>query len=304
MNGLPLQQMPIAEITNVNPLKWIDEKYKRNLQQLQTEYEQQQMVINQSPENAIQILNREYEIEYRALDNRFRRLPDSEEKRRQAADAVEKLNATFARKATRLRGKVVPELRALDIQMQQAQQQLKWQRAEKELKIKHIQELLDKGIVTDRAGALAEQYQLADYNIPASYFRQPDPTQEIIRINMAIMEANKKGDNRTVAALENRRATLMRKISPDVAEAAEKSTRLSGLETRKKRQRTAEEPGTLAEEIREIKNKSAKTTMPFGGFGTMGVVPTIGKRKPTAGELRKRGTQEAYEEGKRLGYWN
>jgi hypothetical protein len=41
----------------------------------------------------------------------------------------------------------------------------------------------------------------------------------------------------------------------------------------------------------------------FGGFGTMGVVPPTSKKQPTVAELRKLGTREAYEKGKRLGYW-
>jgi len=210
---------------------------------------------------------------------------------------------------------------AYGAQRQQMLTQLQQGYQQKQRDLKMIQNLVDKGIIKDPHAALQEQYAMVGISLPISAFRPPKPlTMEQIAEQQAVIsfqimsleEAAKTatGEERKtillqLAELNKERTELMGIQLPEYKEAIDKSNKLTNVGLQ---MQAGRKPGTLAEGIWQKKQKQTKPRViqwrgfSYGGLTTPKKEET--KTQPTPTELRGRGTKEAYEEGKRLGYWD
>jgi len=287
MNGLNLAQLPAQnQLGNIDPLNILEDQYNRAIQQLNVNFDQQRQLVIRKPDNQINILKQQYDIEVNALRRKFESVPKSQrgvEFLQRTRNELNGLNKKYAMREAQIRGKVRPDLQDLEAVKQQQLQQLQIQRAEKIIRFNNIKELVEKGIITDPYAALKEQYEIVGYNIPTSEF-QPRSFREIARENIAqAFHAMEKGDKSGAQAILQQNEGILAQLPPDEATAFRKSARLSTLELRRKK-RGPEEPGTFAEKVAEAKPKPSVA----GRFGT----PLSAKQKPiyqrnkTTGETR------------------
>jgi len=131
-------------------------------------------------------------------------------------------------------------------------------------------------------------------NIPIGYLKPPT-LEELMR---AKFDAILAGDTKTEQRLTQEQEALFRQVSPDIATAYRKADRLSGLETRRKRRRRPEEPGTFAEKIMAAKN--AKINVPaLRGFAHPKMLTERKEEKPIYQINRATGqTRVSYDGGK------
>jgi len=265
MNGLNLAQLPAqtqaAQMTGVDeldPLKILEDQRKRAIQQLESDVAQQQQLITRKSRNQMDILQRKYQIEVAAMRRKFEGVPQSQRDEKfmqRARNDWIRLNAHYAMQEEQIQGKVQPDLQDLEMAKQQQLQQLQRQQEEKLIKINHIKELEAKGIITDPTYSLQEQYAVAGLNVPITAFTPKDPLKRAREFTRAMIAAAMTGDTEKMQRLQLGREGSLEQLSPDTAEAFRKAGQLSGLETRRKRKRGIEEPGTFAEGIIKAKNK-------------------------------------------------
>lgn len=126
MNGLPLAPLPIEtgteDIFNTDPLTILQQQFDQATKQVNFGFEQQRQNISRDSDNKLQMLNREYDIEYRALQERFSRLEDTKETAQRWQDAVTQLNTKYALAVNRTQGKIQPDLQDLEAAKQKQMQ--------------------------------------------------------------------------------------------------------------------------------------------------------------------------------------
>ena len=293
MNGLPLPQLPAGQgfppIEELDPLNLLNSQHKQQIDSLQSSFNQQQQLIRRNTDNQLQMLNRGYDIEYKALREHFDRVEATEENMRRFVDTITNLNTKYALRADKAQGKIDPDLQDLESRKQQDLQKLNMQYHDKMTAYKVFEKLRDDGKL-DPDEFLQQTLELAGVNVPISYLKPPT-LGELTKEMLAVSFAAKRGDKEAIKRLETlkgRRETLLAQLPPGEADAIRKSTQLStsGIKGRK--------PGTFAESVAQ-----AKPTMRWP-LQRERPIETV----PTAEELRKQGTKEAYERGRQLGYWN
>lgn len=264
--GLPLAQLPlqtaqptVEEIISVDPMEWINKSYQRATQQIQEQFAQNQAAISRQTNNRLQMLQREYNIEEAALQQKYKNLPKDEQNRTREWQEFNDLRKKYLLAAEKARGKITPDLQDLESQRQQTLQQLQWQQTEKLIQLKQLDRLVQEGKLLPEYAA-QEKYALAGHNIPVTNFKGEDLYDRIIATGMALTDAEERGDEDTAAALRIKLEeynTQLAGVDPDAAKAVRKRTTesLAGLESRKKSR--VREPKTIAEGIRQIKNTSA-----------------------------------------------
>ena len=285
----------IAEIINTDPLDILEEQYNRGVQQLDVGFAESRQLATRKSRNQMDILQRRYEIDVNTLRNKYESVPRSKrtkESLQQAWNDWNQLNAQYAKQAEQIQGKTEPDLMDLEAGKQQQLQELQFKRDEKRIKINTIRELAAKDFIKDPYAALQEQYAVIGYNIPTSEFRPPDVRGALKELIAQKLDAIRSGDTQTTEAISQRVEPLLSQLPLNEANAIRKSTQLSELGAKRKK-RGPEEPGTFAEGIMAAK----PITRMEKARGQLGL-------QPTPEELRNRGTKEAYEQGKRLGYWD
>lgn len=299
MNGLPLPDISnpsnvynVSEIINTDPLVLINQNHKQQMELSQQQYSQSYTGLSRDTDYKLRILERQYDIDYKALEERFYRLEPTEDNRRRAADAVIQLNAAYTKEMADIRGKIQPDLDKLKMQQDSAEQKMEMDRAEKIKYIQLIRQLQEQGIISNPAAAMKAQFQIAGINLPMTAFQQPDPTKELVMLGMQAANLEKQRKYQGADAIRRRMAEITGKVSPDVVSGTKNATRFSGLEGRRKRRQVEKEgPGTLAEGIIQVKNKTLGagkyTSMPMSGRW-----PKAEKEKPiyqrdrTTGQIR------------------
>lgn len=263
MNGLNLAQLPAQTQTQdeLDPMKILEDQRKRAIQQLESDVAQQQQLITRKSNNQMNILQRKYEIEVAALRKKYESIPRSQQDERvhrRAWDEWNRLNTHYSLQTEQIQGKVQPDLQDLEMAKQQQLQQLQKQQEEVLVRFSELDEAVANGIITDPVFAVKRKLQLLGHEagqLPITAFKPQDP-MDAVRENMrAKMAAHFAGDTETEQRLAQEQEILLGQVPSDVATAVHKADRLSGLETRRKRRRRVEEPGTFAEGIIEAKNK-------------------------------------------------
>jgi len=260
MNGLNLAQLPAQAQTQdeLDPMKILEDQRKRAIQQLESDVAQQQQLITRKSNNQLNILQRRYKIEAESLVNRYERGAKTKEELQRHYDELMKMNTRYSMQAEQIQGKVQPDLQDLEMAKQQQLQQLQKQQEEVLVRFSELDEAVANGIITDPVFAVKRKLQLLGHEagqLPITAFKPKSIGDMLSEIMDKKMVAILSGDVEAEQRLEQEQEILFRQVSPDIATAYRKADRLSGLETRRKRKRGVEEPGTFAEGIIEAKNK-------------------------------------------------
>jgi len=302
MNGLPLPDISnspnISDTINTDPLVLIDQNHKQQMELLQQQRTEEQTNITRDTNNRLRMLEREYAIREQALKRKWDATPRrqrDEESYQQEWQEYNDLMKNFQIKASGIQGKIQPDLKDLEAKWGLIEQKAEADRAQRIEYIQLIRQLQEQGIISNPAAATKAQFQIAGINLPMTAFQQPDPTEELVRLGMQATNLEKQGKYQTADAVRRRMAEITGKVSPDIVRGTKAATRLSGLEgRRKKRQVEKEGPGTLAEGIIQVKNKTL-------GAGKYAFMPRskAEKEKPIYQKSRTTGqTRVSYDGGK------
>lgn len=285
MDGIDntVQPLPSAsELLKTNPLQFINDGFEQQVGLLESKFAESRANLTRDSDNRLRVLDREYQIDLQAMEQRYRQMEASQENMQRAATDLIRLNAQYQKKSEGIRGKIEPDLKDWEAGRNMMLQQLEADRDEKIRQIGVIQQLFDEGIITNNANAQAKIYSIATgMNLSPSFFEQPDPNKEAVRLGMLAVELDEQGRHEEAEAARRQGYQLSGQVAPNAAKAVKNATRFSGLEGRQKARqarREKERAGTLAEGIVQAKNKATKKTVtapftysgfgPFGHFGT------------------------------------
>jgi len=297
--------LPVQQEENFSAEGLLNQQYQQNLNQIEQEVKMGQQEATFKARYQMNTLAQKYQIERQQVEGL--RIPADKKREKLLA-----LNAKYELAATTIRGKIQPDLDSLQMRRQQAMQQVQ----------ANLQSKLQELAFIERNGQEwgidpklieARKFQAIGFTLPAAWFKQQDPMKQLQELTMAIanleIQSEKAaGEERKnilaqIEELENRKTNVMAEIAPGFAKGPIKTA------TRFTRAVTAagagRKPGTLAEGMVREKQKALKIdTTQFRGFAPVSKPKKEEKKQPTPAELRARGTKEAYEQGKKLGYWN
>ena len=305
MKAMPA--LPVQQEENYNAENLLNQQYQQQLGQIEQEVKIAQQTATSDAQYKMNTLQQKYQIERREIESL--RIP-ADKKREKLLG----LNTKYELAATTIRGKIQPDLDSLQMRRQQAMQQVQ----------ANLQSKLQELAFIERNGQEwgidpklieARKFQAIGFTLPAAWFKQQDPMKQLQELTMAIanleIQSEKAaGEERKnilaqIEELENKKTNMIAEMAPDFAKGPIKTaTKLTRAVTAAG---TGRKPGTLAEGMVREKQKALKIdTTQFRGFAPI-EKPERKKEKtiePTPAELRARGTKEAYEQGKKLGYWN
>jgi len=305
MNGLPLPDISnpsnvsnISDITNTDPLALINQNHKQQMELLQRQRTEEQTNITRDTNNRLRMLKREYAIREQALKRKWetpgRRQQDTKS-HQQEWQEYNDLMMNYQIKASAIQGKIQPDLKDLEAKWGSIEQKVEADRAQRIEHIQLIRQLQEQGIISNPAAAIKAQFQIAGIDLPMTAFQQPDPTEELAKLGTQVINLEEQGKYQSADAIRRQMAEITGKVSPDIVRGTKTATRLSGLESRRKRRQVEKEgPGTLAEGIIQIKNK----TLGAGKYASI-PRPTAKKEKPIYQKNRTTGqTRVSYDGGK------
>lgn len=172
-----------------NPYAMLEEETGRGEQEIESEFAANESAILQKPQNRLQTLESEFEIQDRALRNKFLKTPPegktAQDQLDAYHDALDQLKTQKQIAALRIEDKVQPERDQLSMQRQQALAELQKTTESKRIELDTIKRLGDTGKL-DPDAVLHEQLQVMGLNISLAELRPPDPRSKLKELEYAI----------------------------------------------------------------------------------------------------------------------
>jgi len=306
---LPAQQEQETDVFGI-----LDQQYQREMKNLDANFAQTQEEMLRETRYKLKTLFDKYKTEW----NYVKKLRIPADQKRQK---LLQLNNKYELAMITAKSKVKPTIDVVNNQRQQTLGQLQQAYQQKQRDLRLVQKLVDDGIIQDPDAAKQRQYAMVGVSLPISAFRPPRELsmEEIAErqatisfqiINLEEVVKTATGEERNtillqLADLKRQRIELMGVALPEYKEAIDKSNKLTNVGLQ---MQAGRKPGTLAEGIWQQKRKQIKPTVQKRHWAAGWTMPT-GKKEETKiqltpTELRAQGTKDAYEKGKKLGYWD
>ena len=297
-------QRPSANtLINTDPLVLLNQRADEEATLFESAFAQQYADLTKDSDNALQVLDQEYQIRIGALQQEYDSTPKNQRDEKYAQRMATRYNdlaKQYAVSRNKIWGKIQPDIQDLQMSFNLKKQQMEFERNNKVRRIQEIDQLHEEGVIQDDAAATAKKYSIATgVNYSASEFRPPKTNEsDLLSISLQIASLEEAGRYEEAKTLENQLNQMMGGASPEEAEviqntknAARQASRFSGLADRQKRRQAAkEQPGTLTEGIVEAKNKAAeKSEHVFKGASAGMTYPYKGVPKSA-----KRGPKPVY----------
>ena len=297
--------LPIQQEEDFNAENLLNQQYQQQLDQIEQEVKNAQQTATSDAQYKMNTLQRKYQIERREIESL--RIP-ADKKREKLLG----LNTKYELAATTIRGKIQPDLDSLQMQRQQAMQQAQIGLQNKLQELSYIERNGQEWGI-DPKFIEARKLQVLGISVPTAWLKEQNPQERLVElaVTIAALEGQAetaKGEERKsilsqIQALHQERREVMSRLIPGVAGPAKTASKLTEAAAGAGAGR---KPGTLAEGMVREKRKALKIdTTQFRGFAP--IVKSKQEKKTiesTPAELRAQGTKEAYEKGKRLGYWD
>ena len=306
--GQYAKSMPVLPVQEEqgDVMSLLNQQHQQQLQQIDSLFAGEQESIMSQTRYKLQTLSDKYQTERRFIEGL--KIPADQKRQK-----LLQLNTKYELASITAKSKIRPDIDNLNSQKNQMMQRLQAKLQAQQIQIEQVQKLADEGVIAPDA-ALREQYEIAGYSLPVSAFRQQDPQKQLISLAVAIgaleeQAATAKGEERKnillqLERLQEERMDVMSRLVPGFEAPIKSATKLSRAALMAGAGR---KPGTLAEGMMREKRKALKLdTRQWRGFtyGTPAPKKKEIKIQPTPTELRAQGTKDAYEKGKRLGYWD
>lgn len=246
MPVLPLQQLPGQQEQSFDPFELLNQQHTQQLQQIEDLFAGVENETYSKVQYKLNTLWQKHQVERQLLESQKKYLkPEVYQQRRNQLYTKQRLALITAKESVR------PDIDKMNEQKQGLMKRLENDRATKEMRLKEIKDLIDKGVIQDPYAGLQEQLQILGFSYPISALKPPSlAEQTVLTIRQAMMEQ-----------------------LPTYPAAKEKATRLQRATARATRK-----PGTLAEGIEKLKPTIvSRTGVPL----TMSVKPKYRQNKRT-----------------------
>ncbi|RKY08114.1 MAG: hypothetical protein DRP65_09535 [Planctomycetota bacterium] len=185
--GSPIEAAAPPEVS-IDPNEILAKQMQDNLAKLESDVATITAEITEKPRYALEQLALEHEIKDRYLKEKFLKTGASDEERQAYRDAFEELNKQTELAKLRIESKVQPDLDKIRAQKQQMAAQIQRDFEDRQLEIRRIDALQEKGVIKDPAVADRERFEIAGIKFSTADLRPPqaDPYREMRRIDTLI----------------------------------------------------------------------------------------------------------------------
>jgi len=161
-----------------NLTKVLQQQEDQAEQQLMTAYRDTHGQVTRDTQYKLQTLTKEYDIKKQSLETKYGRhnIHVDPETKKKYENELLNLNTQHALSMQRITDKIQPDLDELEMQRKQNLAQIQAGFAEKQIRLRTIQDMVDKGIVQNPTVALQEQYQTLGISMPLSEFQSQEKT--------------------------------------------------------------------------------------------------------------------------------
>ena len=259
--------LPVQQEENFSAEGLLNQQYQQNLNQIEQEVKMGQQEATFKARYQMNTLAQKYQIERQQVEGL--RIPADKKREKLLA-----LNAKYELAATTIRGKIQPDLDSLQMRRQQAMQQVQANLQNKLQELAYIERNGQEWGIDPKL-IEARKFQAIGFTLPAAWFKQQDPMEQIqtrirqiIELEDQVKTTTGKERKQTlleIERLQNEIDVIQPEIMPDFAKpAAKTATRLTRATTAAG---VGRKPGTLAEGMVREKQKALKIdTTQFRGF--------------------------------------
>jgi hypothetical protein len=256
---LQFQQLPAQQEQN-NVMGLLNQQHQQQIQQIDGLFAGQQENIMSDVRYRLQTLSDKYQTERRYVEGL--KIPADQKRQK-----LLQLNTKYELAAITAKSKIRPDMDNLNSQKNQMMQRLQ---AGHQAKLQELEVIERNGQEwsVDPQLIEARKMQAIGYTLPAAWFKQADPQQQLIGLAVAIgaleeQAATAKGEQRKnillqLEKLQQERVKVMSRLVPGFEVPIKTATKLSGAALAAGMGR---KPGTLAEGMLREKRKALKTTM-------------------------------------------
>lgn len=330
MPGLPFQNLPAVQ-ENINIFNLLDEQFETDLTGLEQSHQFELNRLDKPLLDQKRSLQRQYDIKADYLERQH--LTDED-----FTKQLTNLNRQLELGAAKFEDKQAPVREQLLTSYHKDKSQLLQKHSQNKIRIQQIQDLVNAGHLSSDVGT-QQQLNILGINVPLTELKPlslPEQLKDLqnfeqqladVEKNYFVVQKNKlmyapSGDAQYKDAelvevspdikqgwqdlQMRRRATqgaildVLGLIEPQRAIVQRKARRLTGA--------VVQQSLGFKNEIKKSKQQILGRYHQFRGLAPVDITTLRGTttrqpKQPTPQELRRKGTREAYEEGRRLGYW-